>query len=72
MHDQVKYYTTQIFKSMSHIEKLTNKLFQETYPKTEVEFWNAVDSKNKHNLMVINEHLNKEIDRMNQVIESIG
>lgn len=68
--NQFKYYSHQIIRSMGITEGFTKKMFHETHPKFNKRFWAAYDKKDITTLRVLNEVINKLIDKLNGDIES--
>lgn len=67
--NQLDYYTKETLKNMSTLERLLgDKMFHESYPILEKQFWQAVDNKDLFTVRKIKMHLDKEIDRANGII----
>ena len=67
---KVDYYKNEIlYRLMPQLEKLLgDKLFHESYPEMEQQFWQHVDDNDGHRLHVLYNHLRNEIDRANNII----
>lgn len=63
--NQFSYYSRQILEKMNTVESISGKLFHDTHPFFELNFWKAHDTKNVKVMKQLNNLLAKVIDDAN-------